>query len=75
MLEGDCFVRGKTCVLTTGTFLRGRIRIGDKTIEGGRSYRDGSGWEPPSNDIGQLFRDYGVKTRKACVKTGDLTFQ
>lgn len=44
-------IEGKTCVLTTGTFLRGRIRIGNDTWEGGRSYRDGSGWEPPSNKI------------------------
>lgn len=51
-LEDGVFLRGKTCVLTTGTFLRGRIRIGDKIIEGGRSLRDGSGWEPPSDDIG-----------------------
>ena len=48
-------IRARTCVLTTGTFLNGRIRLGDKKIEGGRYYRNGEGWEPPTSKVGSVF--------------------
>ena len=56
------------CVLTTGTFLNGRIRVGAESFEGGRSFRDGSGWEPSSNKIATLFEQLGV--RKLRLRTG-----
>ena len=41
-LSDDTFVKSKAVVLTTGTFLRGVIHIGDKAIPGGRMGDDAS---------------------------------
>lgn len=57
-------IRAKTCVLTTGTFLNGKIRLGDQKFEGGRSYRKGDGWEPPTNKLSLTFRNLDIEKCK-----------
>ena len=41
-LSDDTFIKSKSVVLTTGTFLRGVIHIGDKALPGGRMGDDAS---------------------------------
>ncbi len=54
--------RGRAVVLTTGTFLRGIIHIGDKRTAAGR-------WgEGPANGLGQRLYDLGVDMGR--LKTG-----
>lgn len=57
-----------SCVLTTGTFLNGRIRLGANTFDGGRSYRDGAGWEPPTHKISSIFEHYNIERLR--LRTG-----
>ena len=59
--EGNGY-RGHAVVLTTGTFLRGIIHIGDKRTPAGR-------WgEGPANGLGQRLYDLGVDMGR--LKTG-----
>lgn len=58
--------RAGAVVLTTGTFLKGVIHIGDKRIPAGRARRDGV--EPPS--IGLSDRLYGFGFAMDRLKTG-----
>ena len=59
--------RAAACVLTTGTFLNGRIRIGEEVHAGGRSCRQGGAWEGGGN-IGGVFA--GNDIRKLRLRTG-----
>ncbi len=43
----------KTVVVATGTFLNGKIYIGDKVIPAGRM------WEPPANGLEQFYKRMG----------------
>ena len=62
-------IRAKAVVLTTGTFLKGVIHIGDKRIPAGRaSARTPSGVEPPA--IGLSDRLYGMGLKMSRLKTG-----
>jgi len=54
------FIDANTCVLTTGTFLNGKIKMGNQSFDGGRSYRHTLSWEPPSNRISALFERYNI---------------
>ncbi len=51
-----------TCVLTTGTFLRGFIHIGKKKIKAGRM------GEPPAYELSDFLRNLGFKMGR--LKTG-----
>ena len=62
---GDEF-RAGAVVLTTGTFLKGVIHIGDKRIPAGRAKKDGV--EPPA--IGLSNRLYGAGLQMGRLKTG-----
>lgn len=52
----------KAVVVTTGTFLRGTIYIGDKVFHGGRA------WEPPSEGLSEFYKRYGFTLLR--FKTG-----
>ena len=66
---GNCYeIQAQTCVLTTGTFLNGVIKQGEKSFPGGRSFRTLREWEPPSNKISNLFKDLKVDTIR--LRTG-----
>lgn len=55
-------IEGRTCVLTTGTFLNGLIHVGRKTFQAGRS------GEPASIKLANSIRSLGMKTGR--LKTG-----
>lgn len=57
-------IKGRSCVLTTGTFLNGRIRLGEEIFDGGRYFRNKSGWEPPTNKISKLFQNFEIERSK-----------
>ena len=61
---GERLILADACVLTTGTFLNGRIKLGDQTFQGGRYLRKSTGWEPPTNKISTLFEDYEIERSK-----------
>jgi len=52
----------KAIVVTTGTFLRGTIYIGDKVFRGGRA------WEPPSEGLSEFYKRHGFTLLR--FKTG-----
>ena len=52
----------KAAVVTTGTFLNGKIFIGDKVFSGGRA------WEPPSTNLDEFYKRYGFAMKR--FKTG-----
>jgi len=52
----------KTVVVTTGTFLNGKIFIGDRVIPAGRM------WEPPANGLEHFYKRLGFPLRR--FKTG-----
>lgn len=51
-----------TVVLTTGTFMRGLIHMGDNEVSGGRA------WEPPAESISGCLRDLNFEMGR--LKTG-----
>jgi len=62
-------IRARAVVLTTGTFLKGVIHIGDKRIAAGRATsRTASGVEPPA--VGLSDRLYGLGLKMDRLKTG-----
>jgi len=61
LLDGS-FLPCDAVVVTSGTFLNGRILIGDRRIEAGRA------GEPPSNDLAEQLRSLGLRHRR--LKTG-----
>jgi len=66
-------IRAKAVVLTTGTFLKGVIHIGDRRIPAGRANARGSdkswgGVEPPA--LGLSDRLYGLGLKMGRLKTG-----
>ena len=61
LLDGS-FLPCDAVVLTSGTFLNGRILIGERSIEAGRA------GEPPSTDLAQQLRALGLRCRR--LKTG-----
>ena len=61
-LADDVELRAGAVVLTTGTFLRGVIHIGDRQIEGGRM------GDTPSNRLAQRLRDLALPLGR--LKTG-----
>ncbi len=52
----------KAAVVTTGTFLNGKIFIGDKVFSGGRA------WEPASTNLDEFYKRYGFAMKR--FKTG-----
>ncbi|MGC8676710.1 MAG: tRNA uridine-5-carboxymethylaminomethyl(34) synthesis enzyme MnmG [Hydrogenobaculum sp.] len=52
----------KAVVVTTGTFLNGKIFIGDKVFPGGRA------WEPPSTTLDEFYKRFGFTLKR--FKTG-----
>lgn len=81
MLEGDSLagvvvaagggsrtIPCRACVLTTGTFLNGKIKLGEQSFDGGRSLRNSLEWEPPTNKVSALFDRRGI--RKLRLRTG-----
>ena len=54
--------RGKSAVITAGTFLRGLMHIGEERIPGGRR------GEPPANDLSDNLRALGLTVER--LKTG-----
>ena len=61
-IDGDQTLSAKSVVLTTGTFLRGVIHIGDRTISGGRM------GEKPSNALAQTLAEFDLPLGR--LKTG-----
>lgn len=61
LLDGS-FLPCSAVVLTSGTFLNGRILIGDRKLEAGRA------GEPPSTELAQQLRALGLRARR--LKTG-----
>ncbi|GAB6078209.1 tRNA uridine-5-carboxymethylaminomethyl(34) synthesis enzyme MnmG [Hydrogenobaculum acidophilum] len=57
-IEYEC----KAVVVTTGTFLNGKIFIGDKVFSGGRA------WEPPSTNLDEFYKRHGFTMKR--FKTG-----
>ncbi len=55
----------KSVVVTTGTFLRGKIFIGFQEFEGGRM------WEPPANKLSEFYKRHGFRVGR--LKTGTPT--
>ncbi|MEM8823549.1 MAG: tRNA uridine-5-carboxymethylaminomethyl(34) synthesis enzyme MnmG, partial [Pseudomonadota bacterium] len=62
VLTGGEEIRGKTVVLTTGTFLGGMVHVGERTFPAGRM-GDGA-----SNRLGSRLRDLGLAVGR--LKTG-----
>jgi tRNA uridine 5-carboxymethylaminomethyl modification enzyme len=62
MIDGDRKVTAPSVVLTTGTFLRGIIHIGDRQISGGRM------GERPSNDLAKTLDSFDLPLGR--LKTG-----
>ncbi|MFQ5545985.1 MAG: tRNA uridine-5-carboxymethylaminomethyl(34) synthesis enzyme MnmG, partial [Acidiferrobacterales bacterium] len=72
LLEGGCVVgvatqmgmrfRARAVVLTTGTFLGGRIHVGLSNYEGGRA------GDPPANTLAARLREYPLEVGR--LKTG-----
>ena len=61
-LEDGSEIRCRTAVVTTGTFLRGRIHVGDVRREEGR-------WgEPPAHALAEALRGLGLRLGR--MKTG-----
>ncbi len=58
---GVCY-RGKQVIITTGTFLKGRIIIGEAT------FNSGPNQQYPANKLSNSLEDYGLKLRR--FKTG-----
>lgn len=54
--------------MTTGTFLNGRIRLGEQTFSGGRSYRSSFEWEPPTNKLSKIFDNHKIERLR--LRTG-----
>lgn len=61
-LQSGAVLRCRAVVVATGTFLGGRVFIGDRTYEAGRSN------EPASMALCDTFRDFGFELRR--LKTG-----
>ena len=72
LLENNCVVGVKTnigkvyhskkVILTTGTFLRGKIHIGENISNNGRA------GEPPAMELGECLRELGLEVGR--LKTG-----
>ena len=62
LLKDGSEVRGKTVVLTTGTFLRGMIHIGDQTFPAGRA------GDPAADALGARLEGMGLPIGR--LKTG-----
>ena len=62
VINGDQEIRALSVVLTTGTFLRGVIHIGDQQIFGGRM------GERPSNDLAKTLESFDLPLGR--LKTG-----
>ena len=62
VLSDDSEINGAAVIITTGTFLRGRIHIGDISQDGGRL------GEPPSIKLSQRFEALGLPLGR--LKTG-----
>ena len=62
VLGDNTKIRSKTVILAAGTFLRGRMYIGPKTIEGGRIF------EPSADEMAKCIKRLGFKTER--LKTG-----
>jgi len=61
-LQDGSFLPCDAVVVTSGTFLNGRILIGDRKVDAGRA------GEPPSTDLAQQLRALGLRCRR--LKTG-----
>ncbi|MEN8153125.1 MAG: tRNA uridine-5-carboxymethylaminomethyl(34) synthesis enzyme MnmG [Acidobacteriota bacterium] len=61
LLEGNV-LKGDAVIITAGTFLNGKIYIGDTVIDAGRSN------EPPSTHLAENIKELGFKTMR--LKTG-----
>jgi len=61
LLEGN-IIRADAVIITSGTFLNGKIYIGDEVIEGGRSN------EPASTHLAENIKNIGFETLR--LKTG-----
>ncbi len=55
-------------MLTTGTFLNGKIKLGEQSFDGGRSLRNNLEWEPPTNKVAALFERFAIQ--KLRLRTG-----
>lgn len=62
LLDDGAVVRGRTVVVTTGTFLRGLLHTGHETVPGGRVD------EPPSNSLSMHLKNFGLPLLR--LKTG-----
>ncbi len=62
LLNGDRTIFAHSVILTTGTFLRGVIHIGDRQITGGRM------GEKPSNDLAKTLESFDLPLGR--LKTG-----
>ncbi len=61
-LAGGAEIQGRAVVIATGTFLRGRIFIGDRVIAGGRAGEDAA------NELSESFLSLGFRLER--LKTG-----
>jgi tRNA uridine 5-carboxymethylaminomethyl modification enzyme len=62
VLHTGGILRAPACVLTTGTFLRGMMHVGEKKTRGGRE------GEPDTGSLAQFIKSQGVTTLR--LKTG-----
>lgn len=62
IVQEGIFFEGSTVIVTTGTFMRGLIHIGDASFEGGRC------GEPPSVGLSKSLEEHGIRLGR--LKTG-----
>lgn len=69
LLNSGNLVYGKTCVITTGTFLNGVIRSGKDSFQGGRKLRKAEGFEPASTKLAMTFDRIGFEKLRLATGT------
>lgn len=62
-------VYAKSCVITTGTFLNGVIKVGKESLPAGRLVRNTGEAEPPSTTLAKTFESYGFERLRLATGT------
>jgi tRNA uridine 5-carboxymethylaminomethyl modification enzyme len=68
-LNNGTEVYGSSCVITTGTFLNGVIKVGKESFPAGRMIRNSEGVEPASTELAKTFEDFGFERLRLATGT------